>query len=88
MAFPNDQMPTWAPADEALAVTPSDSVDLVGVPPQGAKLYIGTTGDVTVNMNRTGTDITFKAVPVGWMPILVRRVYTTGTTASNIVAAW
>jgi hypothetical protein len=33
-----------------------------------------------------GSGITFKAVPVGLLNIIVSRVYATGTTATNIVA--
>ncbi len=74
-----------APADEAAAVTPSDTVD---IPLANVRaLYVGTAGDVTVNMKLTGSTILFKAVPAGaWLPIRVTRVLSTGTGASNIVA--
>lgn len=87
-----------APADEAIAVTPSDSVAIVSgwvVYSKDASndtnatrgLYIGTTGDVSVQMYRTGTAVVFKTVPAGViLPISVIRVNSTGTTASNIVA--
>ena len=68
------------------AVAPNDSTDL----PRYAKaLYIGVTGDVVVlPMNATDDSqtVTFKAHPVGYMPVQVRRVLATGTTATNILA--
>lgn len=89
MAVPKYQMPLWAPANEAAAVTPSDIADIAGIPPEGAKLYIGVTGDVTVDMKLTGTNITFKnAVQGSFLPVLVTRVYATGTSATNLVAVW
>lgn len=49
-------------------------------------LYIGTGGDVTVNMAGTGTNLTFANVPNGtWLPICCTQVYQTGTDASDIL---
>lgn len=50
----------------------------------GVALYVGTAGDVKVDMVGGGT-VTFVGVS-GWMPILVKKVYNTGTDASDIVA--
>jgi hypothetical protein len=50
-------------------------------------LYIGTTGDVKVDGASLGTGVTFSNVPVGWFPVLVKKVYT-ATTASNIVSLY
>lgn len=72
---------TW-PATIAAAVTPSDTVDLTTAP---RALYVGVSGDVKVNMLGSGA-VTFKAAPVGVLPIRVSRVYATGTTATNILA--
>jgi hypothetical protein len=71
------------PADTAVAVAPSDSVDLTNV---SRALYIGVAGDVKVDMGKTGTAIVFKAVPVGILAIRAKRVYATGTTATNILS--
>jgi hypothetical protein len=68
----------------AAAVTPSDTVDLSEFAARG--LYIGVAGDVKVDILESGTGITFKSVPVGFLAVSVRRVYSTGTTATNIVA--
>ena len=66
-----------SPAKFAVAVTPSDVTNL-GSPARS--LYIGTTGNIAV--------VTFSNVPVGILPVQVKRVNSTNTTASNIVAMW
>ena len=69
---------------DAAAVTPSDTRDL----PEISIIYVGTygtTGAVKVT-TAPGTDVTFTGVPPGFViPVQVRRVWSTGTTASNIV---
>jgi len=81
-------LPTSAPitqAQEAVDVTPNNSTDLAKVP---ASLYVGSTGDVKVDMLNGGT-VTFVNVPDGtFLPILVTRVYATGTDATNIIALY
>lgn len=70
----------------AAAVTLSDTVDLA---PYAKALYVGVAGDVTVlpiNATDDTHTVLFKAHPVGYMPVQVRRVLATGTTATNIVA--
>jgi hypothetical protein len=74
------------PAVNAVAVTPDDNNDLADVT---RFLYVGGTGDVTVNMLGTGSAIQLKAVPVGTLlPIWVTRVKATGTSATNLVALY
>lgn len=71
-------------AENATDVTTSDTVDLA----QASTLYIGNTGNVKVTMAKSGT-ITFQNCQKGsTLPILVTRVWATGTTATNIVALW
>lgn len=62
------------------AVTPSDTVNLA----KGGLLYVGVSGDVKVTTIQ-GTDLTFKAHPVGYMPVYVEKVFATGTTATDIL---
>jgi hypothetical protein len=69
-------------ARQAVAVTPSDSTALH----ETRGLYIGTSGDVAVQIG-TAT-VTFKSVPVGFMPVAVTKVMNTNTTASNILALY
>lgn len=68
-------------ADEAEVVVTNDVTTF-----RPSALYVGGGGDVTVDLAKGGTNITFQAVFAGtWMPILVTRVYATGTSASLIV---
>lgn len=54
----------------------------------GAVLYIGTTGTLKVT-TVAGDDVTFTGVLSGsFFPVQVRKVWSTGTTASNIIALW
>ena len=74
------------PAKGAAAVTPSDSADLVY---RTRALYVGTGGNISVNMAGTGAAVVFTGVPSGSvLPISVTRVLSTDTTASDIVALW
>ena len=71
-----------SPADNAAAVTPSDSTDLSYI---SRALYVGTGGNIVVTM-MGGGDVTFTNVQDGSnLPIRVSRVKSTSTTASNIV---
>ena len=75
------------PARRAGAVTPSDTVDLTSY---AKALYVGAAGNVRV-LTVGGEDadaVTFANHPVGWLPVQVRRVLATGTTATQIVAAF
>jgi hypothetical protein len=74
------------PARKVVAVTPSDTVDLTTY---AKALYIGVTGDVTVIPVGQTTAVTFKSHPVGYfVGCQVRRVNSTGTTASQILALY
>jgi hypothetical protein len=71
------------PATQAAAVTPSDTTTIGGC----RALYVGTTGDVTVDTPNQ-TDIVFVGVPAGTiLPLAVLRVKA-ATTASDIVALY
>lgn len=75
-----------APAMEAAAVTPSDSADL----PNGIcrALYVGGAGDLVVD-TANNTSITFTGAVAGSiLPLNVKRVRATGTTATSIVALY
>lgn len=79
--------------------TPNDTnylTDNDGNRVPGATLYIGVTGDVvalpaenddTNSTTTTGTNgaILYKSVPVGPFPYSVKKVFSTGTTATNII---
>lgn len=81
--FPQDAVGDW-PAGNAAAITPDDDNDL-DTPTRA--IYIGTSGDVKVDLVDSGT-VTFANVPIGILPVQAKRVYDTGTGASNLVALW
>lgn len=77
---------TYETARNAVAVAPSDTADLTMY---SRCLYVGGDGDVTVVMVGQNGDapITFPGVVGGTLlPIQVRRVMATGTTATALVA--
>ena len=68
--------------EDAAEVTASDSADLA----QFSVIYVGTGGNVKV-ITAQGSTVTFPNVLNGaTLPVRVRRVFSTGTTASNFVA--
>lgn len=74
------------PATSAVAVTPHDTNDLTTTT---RGLYVGVTGDVKVDMADTGTAVVFTAMAAGVIhPLRVTRVYSTDTTATNMVAVY
>lgn len=84
-------------ARRAIAVTKSDTLDVTDAGGDAAPcytigLYIGVSGDVAVIMAgdplAAGTSVVFKAVPVGTLNLQVRRVMSTGTTATNIIGLY
>jgi len=73
---------------DAEEITPDDNEDLER-PTQG--IYVGGAGNITVHMARADDadpdEITFNNVSAGTiLPIWVRRVKATGTTATNLLA--
>lgn len=72
------------PAREAVAVTPSDSVDIA----QTRGLYIGGDGNVSVVMAGGRTETFAGAAAGSILPICVTRVRSTGTTATSILALY
>lgn len=88
-----------APSRFGIPITPSDSRDVTNAAGDNARsyakaLYIGVSGDLSVihagDQSNTlqGTAVLYKAVPVGWFPVQVRRVMATNTTATNIVGLY
>lgn len=69
---------------DAAAVTPSDSADLAQV----SVIFVGVGGNVKVTTAQ-GTAVTFTGVNAGSvLPVQVRRVWSTGTTASSMTAVF
>ncbi len=70
--------------DNVVSISADDSNDLA----DSGVLYIGTGGNVKADIVNVGT-VTFLNVPNGtWIYVRVKKVYATGTTASDIVAAY
>lgn len=74
-----------APAEDAVAVTKADA-DLPNYPTRA--LYIGTAGDVVVQMASRSTPVTFKSVPAGTTLVIRARQVRNATTAADIVALY
>jgi hypothetical protein len=77
-----------APCGRAIAVSPSDTVDLAEVT---TRLYIGTAGTLKADLYEQGviTTVTFGGtMPVGFHQLRVSRVWSTGTSAAAIVACY
>lgn len=71
------------PALHAAGVTPADGADMT-ISSRG--LYVGGAGDLKVTMEG-GETVTFPGVVAGTLlPIRVRRVFATGTTATSILS--
>lgn len=81
-------------AFNAQDVTPNDSADItlsgsaIASIDNGALLYVGTGGNLTITTLGNQT-VTLANVPSGsYVPIQVRRVWATGTSATNIIALY
>lgn len=73
------------PARNAAAVTPSDSTDL----PVFARALTATgAGTVSVDFVGSGSSISLQLEAGAFLPVCVKRVRSTGTTATGIVALW
>ena len=74
-----------APATSAAGIVPDDAQLIEHVT---RALYVGNTGDITVEMN-DGQIVGFANVQGGTvLAVRARRVHQTGTTAAGIVALW
>ena len=71
-------------ATDLVPIVPSDTTDL---PEACWAIYVNTSGDIRIKTLR-GTVVTLSAVPVGVLPVGAARVYTTGTTATALLAVY
>jgi len=73
----------------AKAITKSDSTDLTGNDgkPTAMSIYVGGAGTVRVQPlgNADGTTVDFTVAAGGYVPVLVTRVYSSGTSATLMV---
>lgn len=84
--FAHEPRSLISPASKAVALTPNNDADLANIP---RAIYVGGAGNLTVTMlGQSGTTL-FTAVPAGTiLPIQIKRLHATGTTAAAIVAVW
>ena len=69
-----------------ISVTPSDSADVADAP---ALIYVGGDGNVSVIADDDSEAVTFVGLTAGmFIPVEVRRVMATDTTATNLVAIY
>lgn len=71
------------PGTDAVPVVPHDVTNIVLC----RALMIGTAGALKV-ITSSGDTRTFPSIPIGLFPLQVSRVFSTGTTADNIVAIY
>lgn len=76
--------PRTASANESSAITANDTTTFA---PTRA-VYVGVTGDLTVQHVAGGASVLYSNVPVGVFPVSVVRVMSTGTTASGLVGMY
>jgi hypothetical protein len=73
------------------SVTPSNTADIPSISGgtnNGCVLYVGSAGNLKV-LTSGGDEITFVALNAGsFIPVQVVRVFSTGTSCTNIVALW
>lgn len=77
-----------APADLFAAITPDDNNDLAT---NTRAIYVGGAGNISAlaACDGVGTPVVFTAVPVGTvLPICARRIRSTGTTATLLIALY
>lgn len=62
--------------------------EIYGGHQEGAVLYIGTAGNLKVT-TVAGDEVTFQGINTGaFFPVHFKKVWATGTSASNIIALW
>ena len=74
-----------APAQGALTITPNDSTDLSA---ETRGLWVGASGDLALVLASGDEVIIAGAVGGSLLPLRVRRVKSTGTTASQLVGLY
>lgn len=81
-------------ASRAVLVVPSDTAEIPnpaaqnGLGNYGSVLYVGVAGNLRVT-TVAGDDVTFENIQDGsFVPVQVKQVFATGTSADNIIALW
>ncbi len=71
------------PPQNATTIVPSDSTDL---PQPTRAIYVGTPGDLRV-LTQGGQEVIYKNLS-GTKVLRAVRIFTTGTTATDLIAEW
>ena len=83
--FSNYHSGLESPAERAFAITGNDSTDLTVFP---RAIYVGGAGNVKV-ITLGGDTVTFSGVLSGTvLPVRVKRVFSTDTTATNLIGIY
>lgn len=84
-AFQSHSANLATPGENAFAVTPNDSADMDFVT---RAIYVGVAGNVKMTL-LGGTTVTFVGLVAGGLyPLRVKRIWSTGTTASNLIGVY
>ena len=84
--FKSHETALTSPARKGFSITPNDSVDLSVT---CRAMFVGVAGDISVILADDSSSIVFKNVPAGSvLPISVKRVEATLTTASDILGLY
>lgn len=84
-AFSKHSRSLTSPPEDAVAIIPDDTQLLAQVT---RAVFVGGEGDLRVQMLAGGV-VTLAAIPAGAMlPLRVRQVFATGTTATALVGLW
>lgn len=70
-----------SPITGAFAITPNDGTDLQEIT---LSLFVGTAGAVKVTLF-DGTTVTYSSLAAGRHPLRVKRLWATGTAATNLI---
>ena len=73
------------PAANVASITPNDGANL---PTPCRFLYVGTAGNLTVDLVTTGTDVTFTTAQQGYHALQAKKVWATGTTATGLLCLY
>ena len=75
-------------AHDAVLVSHSDTVNIPNTEDRGCCLYVGNGGNMKVTLE-SGSTVTFTGINSGsFLPVLAIRVWSNGTSASNILALY
>ena len=73
---------------EAIFASSPKNYAIYGSEQEGAVFYVGGTGNVKIT-TAAGDDVTLTSLPTGaFVPVQTIKIFSTGTTATNIVALW